>query len=83
MKKGMVSTDIFAELCKEAGKDELKAEDIKSYLLALSLAVQTTDGKLFIPSLVSDDNKVWKISFVKFLTFIFFLSGATRKSCRH
>ena len=29
MKKGMVSTDIFAELCKEAGKDEMAEENLR------------------------------------------------------
>ena len=68
LKKGMVSKDIFLELCRIAGNDESKAENIRSYLLALCLSVETTEGQLFIPSLVSDENNVKEVSFVRFLT---------------
>ena len=59
MKKGLVSTEFFKEVCR-AGKKEKEEETIKSYLLALDLAAELENGTLFIPSLVSDDNRVSK-----------------------
>ena len=53
LKKGLVSKEMFAELCHAAGKDE-KTEYIRSCLLALGIAVETIDRELFIPALVSD-----------------------------
>ena len=47
---------LFKELCK-VGKRESESEFIKSYLVALGLAVDLKT-QLFIPSLVSDENKV-------------------------
>ena len=53
LKKGLVSEEMFVELCHEAGKDE-KTDYIRSCLLALGIAVETIDRQLFIPALVSD-----------------------------
>ena len=53
LKKGLVSEEMFAELCHGAGKGE-KTEYIRSCLLALGIAVETIGGELFIPALVSD-----------------------------
>ena len=47
---------LFKELCK-VGKRESEWEFIKIYLVALGLAVDLKT-QLFIPSLVSDENKV-------------------------
>ena len=53
----MMSADVFGELCKEKTEEEIK--DIKAYLLALGLAVETSKGQIFVPCLASDINKVW------------------------
>ena len=53
LKKGLMSDEMFVELCREAGKDE-KTDYIRSCLLALGIAVETIDRQLFIPALVSD-----------------------------
>ena len=52
--KGLVSAQLFREICK----DEEKSVTVRTYLLALDLAVELTDGNLFIPSIVSDRNEV-------------------------
>ena len=58
--KGMMSADVFGELCKEKTEEEIK--NIKAYMLALGLAVETVEtrnGQIFIPCLASDINEVW------------------------
>ena len=81
LKNGMVSKDIFVELCRIAGNDESKAENIRGYLLALCLSVETTEGQLFIPSLVSEENIVIEVPFVRVLTFV--VSGTSGETVRY
>ena len=50
-----MTKELFKALCK-VGKRESEEEFIKSYLLALGLAVELRT-ELFIPSLVSDLNE--------------------------
>ena len=57
LRKGMISSRVFVDLCKFDGK-ERKADNIRSYLLALGIAVETKDDLIFIPALVSNENKV-------------------------
>ena len=57
LKKGLISSQLFLALCKADGK-EMRADNIKNYLLALGIAVETTDELIFVPALVSDENKV-------------------------
>ena len=52
LKLGIVGAKLFAKLCLKDGKQE---ELIRSYLLKFGLAVELKDGKLFIPSIVSED----------------------------
>ena len=64
--KGMMSADVFGELCKEKTEEEIK--NIKAYLLALGLAVETRrKGQIFIPCLASDLNEVWIFSYSSFI----------------
>ena len=62
MRKGLVSSEAFITLCRKGGQ-EAKAESIRTYLLALGIAVKTKDGGIFIPALVSHDQKV-KLKFI-------------------
>ena len=57
LKKGFVTERLFNEIFKLNGR-EPEAKKIKNYLVALDLAVDMENGELFIPSLVSDNNKV-------------------------
>ena len=57
LKKGLLSSKVFDELCRFHGR-EMEAENIKNYLLALGIAVKTKDDLIFVPALVSDENKV-------------------------
>ena len=57
LKKGLVSEEMFVELCRADGKGE-KIEYIRSCLLALGIAVETMNRELFIPALVSDFKSV-------------------------
>ena len=57
IRKGFVSSEVFITLCRKGGQ-EAKAESIKTYLLALGVAVKTKDGGIFIPALVSHEHKV-------------------------
>ena len=41
-----------------ANQGQLDEEELKGYLLALGLAVDLKDEEIFIPSLISDENKV-------------------------
>ena len=57
LKKGFMTVSMFEKLCQN-GEKETNAENIKTYLVALGLAVKAEDDLLFIPALVSDENKV-------------------------
>ena len=48
---------MFENLCR-IGEMETSSDNIKNYLVALGLVVEAKDGLLFIPALVSDENKV-------------------------
>ena len=53
--KGKVSSALFKSLCESSGKEKKEdQESIRSYLLALGLAMEMTNGMMFIPSLASD-----------------------------
>ena len=53
----MMSPEFFSKLCMKGGKEK-EEKTLKSYFLALGVAVETNNGHIFIPSLVSDDSKV-------------------------
>ena len=56
LKKGVVTANLFKEICQMEGKNE---EIIKTYLLNFELAVELNQtGDIFIPSIVSEKNKV-------------------------
>ena len=57
LKNGFMTMSMFEKLCQN-GEKETNAENIKTYLVALGLAVEAKDDLLFIPALVSDENKV-------------------------
>ena len=57
IKSGILTPTMFHQLW-EANQGQLDEEELKSYLLALGLAVELKDEEIFIPSLISDDNKV-------------------------
>ena len=62
LKKGLISSKVFDELCRFHGR-EMEAENIKNYMLALGIAVETKDELIFVPALVSDENKVKHLLF--------------------
>ena len=75
VQKGLLTDDFFKKLCKEGNRDveegteiEIDEDKIKSYLLALDLALEiSTDHEqlLFIPSLVFDEKKVQILHIIK------------------
>ena len=75
IKKGMVSQELFRELC-EKGSIVSDIETLRNYMLVLDLAVHLEDGHLFIPALASDEevDKCCKL----LLTFFVFLIGTCR-----
>ena len=52
MKKGLVSQELFRELCEKGGVRD--KDTLRRYCLELELAVNLEDGNLFIPALASD-----------------------------
>ena len=70
LKKGMVSQDLFLELCKKGGKEK-EAMTLRKYLFALGLAVELKDGQMFIPALVSDENEVRLRNLMHYLLTLF------------
>ena len=73
MKKGLVSKELFKELCEKGGVKE--ADTLRRYCIELELAVNLDDGNLFIPALASDKEVHWQ-NFVAYFYLSLFVIGA-------
>ena len=80
LRMGMISSRVFLDLCKYDGK-EMNADNIKSYLLALGIAVEISDDLILIPALVSNENKV-NIIFSRLDNLTYFVTDQVKPCSR-